>query len=42
MIRRRVGPGREVTRSLNWLKLKPEQLRITRSRGAYDPILTSG
>ena len=42
MIRRRVGPGREVTRSLNWLKLKPEQLRITRSRGAYDPILTRG
>jgi hypothetical protein len=38
MIRRRIGPGREVTRSLKWLKLKPEQLRITRSRGAYDPV----
>ena len=37
MIRNRVGPGREVTRSLNWLGLKAEDLRITKPRGAYDP-----
>ena len=37
MIRRRLGPGREVTRSLRWLKLAPDMLRITRPRGAYDP-----
>jgi len=40
MIRHRIGPGREVTRSLQWLGLKPEDLRITKPRGAYDPIVT--
>jgi hypothetical protein len=37
MIQRRAGPGREVTRSLKSLELKPDQLNITRPRGAYDP-----
>ncbi len=39
MIRHRVGPGREVTRSLKWLGLNPSELRITKPRGAYDPIV---
>lgn len=39
MIRHRIGPGREVTRSLQWLGLKPEELRITKPRGAYDPVV---
>jgi len=39
MIRHRIGPGREVMRSLQWLGLRPEELRITKPRGAYDPVL---
>lgn len=39
LILRRIGPGREVTRSLQWLGLQPEDLRITKPRGAYDPIV---
>ncbi len=39
MILSRIGPGREVTRSLNKLGLCSEDLRITKPRGAYDPIL---
>ena len=39
LIRRRLGPGKEVTRSLDWLGLTAEELRITRPRGAYDPVL---
>jgi len=39
MIRHRIGPGREVTRCLQWLGLTPEQLRIDRPRGAYDPVV---
>lgn len=39
MILKRVGLGREVTRSLAWLGLTDEDLRITKPRGAYDPIL---
>ncbi|WP_291995329.1 hypothetical protein [Candidatus Accumulibacter sp. ACC003] len=39
LIRNRVGPGREVTRSMNWLGLTADDLRITRPRGAYDPVL---
>jgi len=38
LIRNRLGPGKEVTRSLNWLDLTPEDLRITKTRGAYDPV----
>jgi hypothetical protein len=37
MIRNRVGPGRAVTRSLRWLGLGANDLRITLPRGAYDP-----
>lgn len=39
MIRERFGPGREVSRSLRWLGLRPEDLQITKPRGAYDPIV---
>lgn len=39
MILKHLGLGREVTRSLQWLGLRPEDLRITKPRGAYDPIL---
>ncbi len=39
MILKRLGPGREVSRSLEWLGLKPEDLRINKPRGAYDPVL---
>jgi hypothetical protein len=39
MIRKGIGPGREVGRSLRWLGLTPEELRITKPRGAYDPII---
>lgn len=42
LITRRVGPGREVTRSLQWLGLRADELRITRPRGAYDPVLPGG
>lgn len=38
LIRHRVGPGREVTRSLDWLGLSADELRIKKPRGAYDPI----
>ena len=37
MIRHRLGPGREVSRSLKWLDLDADELRITKARGAYDP-----
>jgi hypothetical protein len=39
LILHRLGPGREVTRSLQWLGLRPDELRINKPRGAYDPIL---
>lgn len=39
MIRNRFGLGSEVTRSLRWLGLGPEDLRITKPRGAYDPAI---
>ncbi len=39
MILKRLGPGKEVTRSLQWLNLKAEDLRITKPYGAYDPVL---
>jgi hypothetical protein len=38
LIRNRLGPGREVTRSLDWLGLTAADLRITKPKGAYDPI----
>jgi hypothetical protein len=39
MIDRRVLLGKETSRQLAWLDLNPEDLRITRARGAYDPPL---
>jgi hypothetical protein len=41
MIRHRIGPGLEVTRSLEWLGLTPDELRITKPRGAYDPAVAA-
>ena len=38
LIRNRLGPGREVTRSLRWLNLDVDDLRVTLPRGAYDPV----
>lgn len=38
LIRSRRGPAREVTRSLRWLGMKADELRITLPRGAYDPV----
>lgn len=37
MIRHQVLLGAEVKRSLRWLDLQPEDLRITLPRGVYDP-----
>lgn len=39
MIRRRALLGRNVTTHLRWLGLRPEELRITLPRGAYDPVV---
>lgn len=38
LIRNRLGPAREVTRCLEWLGIKDDELRITLPRGAYDPV----
>ncbi len=40
MLRHRVGGGREVTRSLQVLGLREEDLRINKPCGAYDPVIT--
>lgn len=39
MIRNRVFVGREVSRSMAWLGLKDDDLRVTLPKGAYDPPL---
>jgi hypothetical protein len=39
MIRHRVLLGRHATQHLDWLDLRPDDLRITRPRGAYDPVI---
>lgn len=39
MIRNKLGLGREVRRSMNWLDLGDADLRITLPKGAYDPPL---
>lgn len=41
LILNRLGPGKEVTRSLRWLGLSEGELRITKPQGAYDPVLPS-
>lgn len=41
MIRRRVFLGRNVTESLKWLGLDLNALKITRSKGAYDPVVAT-
>ncbi len=37
MINKKILLGREVTRCLNWLDLKEQDLKITLPKGAYDP-----
>ena len=39
LIRNRLGPGKQVTRSMDWLGLSATDLRINKRRGAYDPVL---
>ena len=39
MIRRKILLGANTTRQLRWLGLTADELKITRRRGAYDPIL---
>jgi hypothetical protein len=39
MIRRKVLLGANTTRQLRWLGLTADELKITRPRGAYDPVL---
>lgn len=39
MIEKRVFLGRQATKHLEWLDLKPDDLRITSPRGAYDPVV---
>ncbi|MCF8104162.1 MAG: hypothetical protein K9K64_01655 [Desulfohalobiaceae bacterium] len=41
MIRQKILLGREVARSLKWLDLEEDDLRINQPRGAYDPPLYS-
>lgn len=41
MIRNRLGPGREVLRSMRWLDVNDDDLRITLPRGAYDPVISA-
>jgi len=40
MIRRKVLLGANTTRQMRWLGLRAEDLRITRPRGAYDPVVS--
>lgn len=42
MIRKKIGYGREVRRSMQWLGLRESDLRITLPKGAYDPPLLRG
>jgi hypothetical protein len=39
LILNRLGPAKEVTRSLEWLGLTASDLRINQPKGAYDPVL---
>ncbi|MBN1932679.1 MAG: hypothetical protein JW786_13835 [Desulfobacterales bacterium] len=38
MIRRKAFLGQNITKSLKWLELNTSDLKITRARGAYDPL----
>ena len=38
MIRKKILLGREVKRSLDWLQMREDDLRITCKLGAYDPV----
>ncbi len=40
IIRKRIYLGRNVTRSLEWLEIDENDLKITRPKGAYDPVVT--
>jgi hypothetical protein len=39
MIRNKVFLGRDAARQMRWLGLSEDELRITRPRGAYDPVI---
>ena len=39
IIRNRIGPAREVTRSLKWLGIEESDLKITCPKGTYDPVI---
>ena len=41
MIRKRILLGHNVTTHLRWLDLRPEDLKITRPEGAYDPVVAT-
>jgi len=41
MTRRMLFLGRNVAKSLHWLELTPEELKITRPKGAYDPVIST-
>lgn len=41
MVRNKILLGREVKKSLDWLELSTDDLRITRPRGVYDPPMLS-
>ena len=41
MLRHKLGLGAEVRRSLRWLGLREDELKITLPRGAYDPPLAA-
>ena len=40
MIRRKAFLGRNVTKNLKWLGLNTNELKITRPKGAYDPVVS--
>lgn len=42
MIRNKLGLGREVRRSMEWLNIKDQDLCITLPKGAYDPPMLRG
>lgn len=41
MIRRKAFLGRNVTKNLKWLNLNTNELKITRPKGAYDPVMAT-
>ena len=42
MIRHKIWLAREIKKSLEWLEMKEDELRINLPRGAYDPVVGAG